>query len=75
MPYEYTSAAGFPNGRRLTDDTVDWFARLVTRGQSAPNIVGPHADLLSTFPYLGSPHRVLISQTPPKIGTPDGVCD
>jgi hypothetical protein len=60
MPYDYTSAAGFPNGRRLTDDTVDWFARLVTRGQCAPSLVGPHGDLLEDFPYLGPPHRVAI---------------
>src|SRR5262249_51701200 len=37
LPYDYTSAAGYPNGRTLTDDTVDWFAQAVTKGRSSPN--------------------------------------
>ena len=67
MPYDYTSAAGFPNGRRLTDDTIDWFARLVSRGQSAPSIVGPHADILDRFPYLGPPHPIALGQNRPDM--------
>jgi uncharacterized protein DUF4331 len=67
MPYDYTSAAGFPNGRGLTDDTIDWFARLVSRGQSAPSIIGPHADVLDRFPYLGPPHPIPIGQKRPDI--------
>jgi hypothetical protein len=67
MPYEYTSAARFPNGRTLSDDTVDSFARLVTRGRSAPSIVGPHTDLLDRFPYLGPPHPIAIGQNRPDM--------
>jgi hypothetical protein len=58
MPYAYTSAAGFPNGRTLADDTVDWLASLLTRGRSATCPVAPHTDLLTGFPYLGPPHPV-----------------
>jgi hypothetical protein len=56
LPYDYTSALGYPNGRRLSDDTVDVFARLVTKGCSSPNRVTAHTDLLEHFPYLGPPH-------------------
>lgn len=58
LPYDYTSAAGYPNGRTLTDDTVDWFAQAVTKGRSSPNRVTAHTDLLEGFPYLGSPHGI-----------------
>jgi hypothetical protein len=67
MPYDYTSAARFPNGRTLIDDTVDSFAHLVTRGRSAPSIVRPHTDLLDQFPYLGPPHPIAIGQNRPDI--------
>jgi Domain of unknown function (DUF4331) len=56
LRYDYTRAAGYPNGRTLTDDTVDVFARLVTKGRSSPNRVTAHTDLLKRFPYLGPPH-------------------
>jgi hypothetical protein len=56
LPYDYTRAAGYPNGRTLTDDTIDVFARAVTKGRSSPNRVTAHTDLLEDFPYLGAPH-------------------
>ena len=39
-------------------DTIDIFARLVTKGRSSPNRVTAHTDLLEDFPYLGTPHGV-----------------
>lgn len=47
--------AGYPNGRRLTDDTADLLAALLTRGRITSDGVGPHTDLLEEFPYLGPP--------------------
>ncbi len=65
-----TEAAGPLNGRTLTDDVIDIELRIVTGGDplglfddrdadGAINTddIGPHDDLLSTFPYLGEPHE------------------
>lgn len=56
LTYDWLEAPGFPNGRRLTDDTADWLLTLLTRGRLTSDGVGPHADLLADFPYLGPPH-------------------
>ena len=51
-------AASFPeNGRTLTDDTVDFFLSILTNGKVTTDNVGPHKDLLATFPYVGAPHK------------------
>ncbi|MEA2619385.1 MAG: hypothetical protein QOC97_158, partial [Chloroflexota bacterium] len=54
--YDPTRPPGYPNGRRLTDDTADLLAALLTRGRITSDLVGPHTDLLDEFPYLGPPH-------------------
>jgi hypothetical protein len=56
LTYNWLEAPGFPNGRRLTDDTADWLLALLTRGRLTSDGVGPHSDLLDEFPYLGPPH-------------------
>ncbi len=56
LPYNYTSAAGYPNGRQLTDDIVDNAVDIMTRGKMRDDLVGPHTDYLAEFPYLGAPH-------------------
>jgi len=48
--------AGYPNGRRLMDDILDLRLAMLTRGRVVSDGVGPHADLLDGFPYLGPPH-------------------
>jgi hypothetical protein len=55
LSYDYTSAAGFFNGRKLTDDVADTMLALVTNGKITSDEVGPHSDYLGTFPYLGAP--------------------
>jgi uncharacterized protein DUF4331 len=58
LPYDYTRPVAYPrNGRRLTDDVVDHFFAILTNGKVTEDRVGPHADLLPDFPYLGTPHR------------------
>jgi hypothetical protein len=42
--------------RRLTDDTADLLAALLTRGRVTSDLAGPHTDYLAEFPYLGPPH-------------------
>jgi hypothetical protein len=56
LTYDYSSAKGFLNGRRLTDDVIDIELALVSNKKVTTDMVGPHTDYLSVFPYLGQPH-------------------
>jgi uncharacterized protein DUF4331 len=56
LDYDYSSPEGYRNGRKLTDDIIDIQLALITNGRVTTDKVGPHQDLLATFPYLGSPH-------------------
>lgn len=56
LTYDYSNSSGFLNGRRLTDDVIDIELGLVSNGALTTDMVGAHTDLLSDFPYLGSPH-------------------
>jgi hypothetical protein len=56
LTYDYASSAGFLNGRKLADDVIDIELNLVTNGAVTTDMVGPHTDYLSSFPYLGNPH-------------------
>lgn len=56
LRYDYTSAAGYPNGRKLADDIVDSGLSLMTQGRITTDLVEPHTDYLTDFPYLGQPH-------------------
>ena len=57
LEYNSSKPCGYPNGRRLTDDTADLLAALLTRGRITSDGAGPHTDLLEAFPYLGTPHE------------------
>ena len=56
LPYDVSNEQGFFNGRKLTDDVVDIVLKLVTGGKVTTDMVGPHTDYLTAFPYLGQPH-------------------
>ena len=56
LSFDPSQPPGYPNGRRLTDDTADLLLSLLTRGHLTSDLVGPHTDLLDEFPYLGAPH-------------------
>jgi Domain of unknown function (DUF4331) len=56
LTYDYSSAEGYPNGRKLTDDVINMGIALLTNGAVPHDGLRPHADLRSDFPYLGSPH-------------------
>jgi Domain of unknown function (DUF4331) len=58
LGYDYTSSEGYPNGRNLTDDTVDIQLAVLTNGRVTCDKASSHQDLLATFPYLGSPHPI-----------------
>jgi hypothetical protein len=59
LHYDPRQSARYPvNGRTLTDDVMDVFLPMITNGKVTGDKVGPHTDLLATFPYVGSPHKV-----------------
>ena len=58
LDYDYSSPAGYRNGRTLTDDIIDAQLTLLTNGTVTADKVGPHQDLLATFPYVGPPHPI-----------------
>jgi len=58
LPYNYMSAAGYPNGRQLTDDIADNLVEIITQGKMKDDLIYPHTDYLAEFPYLGMPYEV-----------------
>jgi hypothetical protein len=57
LSYVPRRPVAFPHkGRTLIDDVVDVFFSIFTNGKVTGDKVGPHADLLDEFPYLGPPH-------------------
>ena len=67
LRYDVGSAAAGPlNGRGLADDVIDVELNIVTggfpfagrnaTGAIPTDMVGPHSDYQSSFPYLGMPH-------------------
>jgi Domain of unknown function (DUF4331) len=58
LDYDYSSSKGYPNGRKLTDDIIDIQLAVLTNGRVTADKVGPHQDLSTVLPYLGSPHPI-----------------
>jgi hypothetical protein len=56
LSFDNSRPSGYPNGRQLRDDVVDYMLNQLTNGQKPSDYVGPHTDYLSVFPYLGTPH-------------------
>jgi hypothetical protein len=58
LSYDPTRPSAYPNnGRTLSDDVSDVFISIITNGKVTRDKVGPHNDLLVSFPYLGPPHK------------------
>ena len=56
--YDPSRPVAYPhNGRALSDDVMDGFISILTNGKLTGDNVGPHTDLLTSFPYLGTPHK------------------
>jgi hypothetical protein len=63
LPYDPSQQASYPaNGRTLTDDAIDVFLSILTNGKVTRDNVGPHTDLLASFPYVGAPHKARSAQ-------------
>jgi hypothetical protein len=56
LHYDRTTPARYPNGRVMTDDVFSARMIFMVHGQATPQSVGPHDDLLASFPYLGPPN-------------------
>ena len=58
LVYDPSQPAAYPaNGRKLSDDVMDVFISILTNGKMTGDEVGPHNDLLTSFPYVGAPHK------------------
>lgn len=56
LGFDPAKPGGYPNGRRLTDHIVAHRLAMLSKGKIPPDGLKPHTDLLSVFPYLGTPH-------------------
>ena len=56
LTYDTSSAAGFLNGRQLSDDVIDAELNLITNGAVTGDCVGNDSTFSGTFPYLGDPN-------------------
>ena len=56
LHYDRTRPARYPNGRVMTNDVFSARMIFMVHGQATPQSVGPHDDLLASFPYLGPPN-------------------
>lgn len=56
LTYDCTNAAGFPNGRNLTDDVINMGVAQLSNGAVPHDGLRPHTDLRADFPFLGDPH-------------------
>jgi hypothetical protein len=56
LTYDTSSTAGFPNGRRLSDDVIDTELSLLTNGALTGDCIANDSTFSNTFPYLGSPN-------------------
>jgi hypothetical protein len=59
MHFDHSRPAAYPDsGRTLTDDVLDQFLSILTKGKVTTDGVRAHDDLLAEFPYLGPPHHI-----------------
>jgi hypothetical protein len=63
LPYDPSKEASYPSNRRTpTDDAIDVFPSILTNGKVTRDNVGPHMDLLASFPYVGAPPKARSAQ-------------
>jgi hypothetical protein len=56
LSFNPAKPGGYPNGRLLTDHIVAHRLSMLSKGKIPPDGLRPHTDLLTSFPYLGTPH-------------------
>ena len=56
LSFDPSKPAQYPNGRVFTDDVIDRRLAFLSKGDIPPTGLAPHTEVLSEFPYLGTPH-------------------
>jgi hypothetical protein len=56
LSFDPSKPATYPNGRVFTDDVINYRIAFLTKNQCPPTGLKPHTDILSEFPYIGTPH-------------------
>jgi hypothetical protein len=56
LSFDPSKPAKYPNGRVFTDDVIDYRVGFLTKNECPPTGLKPHTDVLTEFPYLGTPH-------------------
>jgi Domain of unknown function (DUF4331) len=56
LSFDPSKPAKYPNGRVFTDDVINYRIAFLTKNQCPPTGLKPHTDILTEFPYIGTPH-------------------
>jgi uncharacterized protein DUF4331 len=56
LNFDPSKPAQYPNGRVFTDDVINHRLAFLSKGDIPPTGLKPHTDVLTEFPYLGTPH-------------------
>jgi hypothetical protein len=56
LSFDPSRPAKYPNGRVFTDDVINHRLSFLSKGDIPPDGLKPHDDVLTVFPYLGTPH-------------------
>ena len=57
LSFNPSKPAEYPNGRVFTDDVINTRLAFLSKGDIPPTGLKPHTDVLTEFPYLGTPHQ------------------
>lgn len=57
LSFDPAMPGGYPNGRLLIDHIIAHRLAMLSNGTIPPDGLTPHTDLLTSFPYLGTPHE------------------
>ena len=56
LTFNPSQPAAYPNGRIFADDVINYRLAFLSKGEIPPTGLRPHDDILSEFPYIGTPH-------------------
>jgi hypothetical protein len=56
LSFDPSKPAKYPNGRVFTDDVIDHRLAFLSKGDIPSDGLKPHTDILTEFPYIGTPH-------------------
>jgi len=56
LTFNPSQPAKYPNGRVFTDDVINTRLAFLSKGDIPPTGLKAHTDVLTEFPYLGTPH-------------------